>query len=73
MGIGVFLMAVGAILAFAVHVTVAGVSIQLVGLILIAAGLISFAYDYVLRSRRTVVRDTVVEEHRPTTVEREIL
>ena len=39
-GVSIFLMAVGAILAFAVHVTVSGVSLQVVGWILIAAGVI---------------------------------
>ena len=42
MGIGfsVFLIAVGAILAFAVHATVAGLDIHVVGWILMAAGVL---------------------------------
>ena len=39
-GIGIFLLAVGAVLAFAVHVTVAGVSLVTIGWILMVVGVI---------------------------------
>ncbi len=62
MGIGgsLFLLALGAILAFAVHYTVSGVDLQVVGLILMAAGLVGlvlFLAVFGPRRRSTVVRD----------------
>jgi Domain of unknown function (DUF6458) len=38
LGVGIFLIAVGAILAFAVHVTTNGVNVHTVGWILMAVG-----------------------------------
>lgn len=78
MGIGtsIFLIAVGAILRFAVTATVAGISIQTVGLILMVVGVIGLILSFVFWSswgasgfhrRREVVdrRDgTVVREDR---------
>jgi Domain of unknown function (DUF6458) len=46
-GVGIFLIVVGAILTFAVHATVAGVDLKVVGWILMfagAAGMILFFY-----------------------------
>ena len=61
MGIGasVLLMAVGAILAFAVHATVAGLDIHVVGWILMAAGAIGLILTIVIFAPRR--RQTVVE------------
>ena len=56
-GIGIFLLAVGAVLAFAVHVTVAGVSLVTIGWILMAVGVIGLVLDLALfapRRRRVV-------------------
>ena len=39
-GVSIFLLAVGAILAFAVHATVSGVSIQTIGVILMVVGVL---------------------------------
>ena len=76
-GVSVFLMALGAILAFAVHVTVSGVSIQLVGVILLAAGAVGLvlAVSVFGPRRRSAITttDTVVTD-RPggtRTVERD--
>ena len=60
MGIGfsIFLIAVGAILAFAVKATVAGVDIHVVGWILMAAGALGLILTMAVfapRRRRTVV------------------
>jgi hypothetical protein len=60
MGIGasIFLLAVGAILAFAVHTTVAGIDIHVIGWILMAAGLIGLLMNLFIfapRKRRTVI------------------
>ena len=59
MGIGfsIFLLAVGAILKFAVHATVAGVNIRVVGVILMVAGVIGLILTMVVlapRHRRTI-------------------
>jgi len=74
-GIGgsIFLIAVGAILAFAVHVSLGAISINVIGWILMGAGLIGLLLTLWFWSnrRRTVVttpvpveRDRVVEERR---------
>jgi hypothetical protein len=69
MGIGtsIFLIAIGAILRFAVHTSVSGVSLHTIGVILIVVGavglLISLLWVSVWADRRngTVVRDRYVE------------
>lgn len=64
-GVSVFLMAVGAILAFAVHTSVSGISIQTVGWILIAAGvlgLLTTIFFFGPRRRSPVVEDRVVRD-----------
>lgn len=65
MGIGgsIFLLALGAILTFAVDFTFSGINIQVIGVILMAAGLIGlvlFLTVYGPRRRETVVRDQTV-------------
>lgn len=58
-GIGIFLLAVGAVLAFAVHVTLAGVSLVAIGWILMVVGLVGLLLDVLLfapRRRRVVTR-----------------
>jgi hypothetical protein len=65
MGIGfsIFLLAVGAILAFAVNASVAGLDIHIVGWILMAAGVIGLILTMVVltpRRRRTVTDTTHV-------------
>ena len=67
MGIGasVFLLAVGAILAFAVDYTVSGVDINVVGAILMVAGAIGLLMTTLVFGRdRGVGGDTVVTEER---------
>jgi hypothetical protein len=65
MGIGtsIFLIAVGAILKFAVHTSVSGLSLQTIGVILMVVGVLglvlSFFWLTAWRDRR---RDVVVEE-----------
>jgi hypothetical protein len=63
MGIGfsIFLLAVGAILAFAVNATLAGIDISIVGWILMGAGVIGLILTMVVltpRRRRTVTETT---------------
>jgi len=65
MGIGfsVFLIAAGAILAFAVNVVVSGVDLDTVGVILMIAGAIGLLWSLLLLGRdRTVVADDYVGE-----------
>ena len=63
MGIGfsIFLLALGAILAFAVNATVAGLDISIVGWILMGAGIVGLALTMIVlapRRRRTVTETT---------------
>ena len=63
MGIGfsIFLLALGAILAFAVDATVAGLDISIVGWILMGAGVVGLVLTMVVlapRRRRTVTETT---------------
>ena len=62
MGIGfsIFLLALGAILAFAVNATVAGLDIAVVGWILMAAGVIGLILTMVVLAprRRRIVTET---------------
>ena len=65
MGIGfsIFLLAVGAILSFAVHATVAGIDIRVVGVILMAAGALGLVLTMVVftprRTRSVTATHTV--------------
>jgi hypothetical protein len=67
MGIGtsIFLIAVGAILKFAVHTSISGVSVQTIGVILMVVGVLglvlSFFWLTAWRDRR---RDVVVDDRR---------
>lgn len=52
-GSGIFLLALGAILTFAVNTSVSGISLSAVGVILMIAGAIGLAVALVARNRRT--------------------
>lgn len=64
-GGSIILIAVGAILRYAVTASLSGISIQTIGLILMIAGIvglvISLLYLMAWNPRRTVARDRVVE------------
>jgi hypothetical protein len=64
LGTSIFLIAVGAILRYAVTAHISGVSLTTVGLILMIAGaagaLLSLLYIATARGRRGVVRERVV-------------
>ncbi len=64
MGIGasVFLLAIGAILAFAVDYSVNGVDINVIGFILMAAGVVGLFMTTLLFGRRDRVGPVVTEE-----------
>jgi Domain of unknown function (DUF6458) len=64
-GTSIFLIAVGAILAFAVDATVAGFSIQTAGVILMLAGVVGLLIGlFLLNSRRTRTADRTVYDDR---------
>jgi len=67
-GVSVFLLALGAILTFAVNASVSGLDINVVGIILMVAGAIGLVMTMILMSRD---RGTIVEE-RPGTRERDV-
>jgi len=72
-GTSIFLIAVGAILKYAVTFTVGGFDIQTAGVILIVVGVIGLVISlFFLLSAGGRRRSTVVEE-RPVVREREIL
>ena len=58
-GVSVFLIAVGAILTFALDVTVSGVDLDVVGIILMIAGVIGIIVDLAIFAPRR--RHAVVE------------
>lgn len=76
MGIGssIFLLAVGAILTFAVHATVAGIDIRVVGIILMAAGAVGLVLTMIVltprRNRSTTATHTVDESPSPAVAQR---
>lgn len=62
-GVGIFLIVVGAILTFALDATVSGINLDVVGWILMlagAAGLVLFFYFW---NRRRAPRAVVTERH----------
>jgi hypothetical protein len=65
-GISVFLIALGAVLAFAVNLTVSGLELQTIGVILMVVGAIGLVASLVmwggLTRPRTVVEDSYVDE-----------
>ena len=72
LGVSIFLLVVGAVLAFAVDVTASGFSINTVGIILMVAGAIGLVLSLLFwssfspyrRGGTVVGGDTVVEERR---------
>jgi Domain of unknown function (DUF6458) len=74
-GVGIFLMVLGAILAFAMEATTPGINVNTLGIILLLTGLVAVLYSLLFwsnlspwgRRRITTRRRTVVEE-RPVRV-----
>ena len=74
-GVAVFLIAVGAILTFAVHATVSGISIQTVGIILMVVGALGLVVTMTIfapRRRTSVIEDRTVAPADPTLRERTV-
>lgn len=61
-GTSLFLIALGAILRFAVHVTASGVSIHTIGLILIIVGIVGLVLSLLWLTMANRRRDEYVEE-----------
>ena len=70
-GVSVFLLALGAILTFAVNATVSGLDINVIGVILMVAGAIGLAMTMLVFGRRDRVGAGVVED-RVVTRERDV-
>jgi Zn-dependent protease with chaperone function len=60
-GLGVLLLVVGAVLAFATTASVSGVDLTVVGWILMAGGLVAIVLSLALSRRRGVVTRRVVQ------------
>lgn len=71
MGTGLFLLAVGAILRYAVHDEWDAVNLETVGLILMIVGAIGFVVGAIYAFGRGRRRDAVVVERDPRVVERD--
>jgi membrane protein implicated in regulation of membrane protease activity len=69
-GGGIFLLVIGAIMAFALDFTVVGIDIQLIGYILLVAGFLVLVLGLVLRFRPRRAETTVTTEIDPATGER---
>ncbi|ROS75181.1 hypothetical protein EDF24_2625 [Curtobacterium sp. PhB130] len=69
-GGGIFLMVVGAIMAFAFNFQLARVDIRLIGYILLAAGLLVLVFGIISRVRRRRYESTYVVDVDPVTGER---
>jgi hypothetical protein len=73
-GVGIFLMVLGAILAFAVETDVPGINVNTLGVILLLIGVVAVLYSLLFGSaltpwgRRRVTRRRVVVEERPVEV-----
>ncbi|MGN6243956.1 MAG: DUF6458 family protein [Motilibacteraceae bacterium] len=61
-GVSVFLIAVGAILSFAVQDAISGVNLVVVGYILMAAGVLGIIIALVMNNQRTHTSHTTVED-----------
>ncbi|MBA2389534.1 MAG: hypothetical protein H0V67_04690 [Geodermatophilaceae bacterium] len=63
-GVSIFLLALGAILAFAVTGEVSGVDLDVVGFVLMGVGVIGIIISLVLMNQRSNTSHRVVEERR---------
>lgn len=61
-GVSILLIAVGAILAFAVHASLSGIDLQTVGVILMVVGVVGLVVTLFLWAPRRRERETVYEE-----------
>lgn len=71
-GGSIALIAIGAILAFAVDFDVAGINIAVIGIILMAAGLIGLIFGLVQQRRVTTTTNRPVVEERRVVDDRDV-
>ncbi|WP_131105890.1 DUF6458 family protein [Ornithinimicrobium sufpigmenti] len=70
-GLGIFLLVVGAILAFAVDYTIQGIDVTTIGYILLAGGVLSLLVGLVLNTQRTnTTHREVVDRHEDRDIRR---
>lgn len=70
-GLGIFLMALGAILSFGVSDRIAGVNLGVIGFILMGAALLSLIMALVMQSQRNKSEHVAIVEHRETGLPRD--
>ena len=70
-GTSIFLLAVGAILRFAVYYSVRGVALGIVGIVLMVAGALGLLLSFTVFGSRTTRRRTVVRSGPNTVAEQE--
>ena len=71
LGLGIFLLAVGAILAFAVEYSISGIEVTTIGFILMAAGVLALLLGLVMNTQRAnTTHREVVDRHDDTDVRR---
>lgn len=63
-GVGIFLLALGGVLSFAVSDRISGVDLTAVGYIMMGAGALGLAIALVMNSQRSHTSHTTVEERR---------
>lgn len=61
LGLGIFLLVVGAVLAFATSIHVSGIDISVVGWILMAGGLLAIILSLAMTRRRGIVSHGVTQ------------
>ena len=64
MGLGIFLLVVGGILAFAVRDVISGVNLAMIGYICMAAGVLALVLEVIGHTQATRTKNTQVVEHR---------
>lgn len=70
-GLGIFLMALGAILSFAVSDRLPGVNLVMIGWILMGAGLVTVIMSLITSAQRNRSEHVAIVEHRDTGIPRE--
>ncbi|MCA1844526.1 MAG: DUF6458 family protein [Actinobacteria bacterium] len=72
-GVAILLIAIGAILAFAVHVTTQGIDLSTIGVILMVVGVVGLIADMILLGdRRPLRRRAAVVDRGPEVVARPV-
>ena len=71
LGLGILLLVLGAIMAFAVNMNVSGIELSTIGYILMAAGALSLILSLVMNTQRTnTTHREVVDRHSDADVRR---